>query len=268
MNENIKLYQGDCLEVLKTIPDKSINLILQDPPYNTTSCDFEWDIFTKIKDFWEQWERVITDNGAIIMFGSQPFSTKLIISNFELFKYEYIWIKSRQTGFAHAKNNPLKAHENILVFSKGQINHIGQSKNRMVYYPQGLVKCEIKRNGTRKGGRNNSRKIARPSNKEQYVAEYTNYPNSILNFKSEPKPEHPTQKPLDLIEYLIKTYTLENETVFDGFSGSGTTAVGCLNTNRKFIGTELLEKYFKIAEERINKAIQEKSDNLFSENKG
>lgn len=188
-----KIYNKDCLEILKTLPDKSINLIIQDPPYNTTACKFEWDIFTKIKDFWEQWERVIADNGSIIMFGSQPFSTKLIISNLKLFKYEYIWIKSRPTGFMHAKNNPLKAHENVLVFSKGQINHIGQSKNRMVYYPQGLIKCEIKTRGKRKSGISNEHFTSRLSHKESYIMEYTNYPSSILNYPREPKPEHPNK---------------------------------------------------------------------------
>jgi len=248
----LKLYHGDCLEVMKDIPDCSVDMILQDPPYNTTDCSFEWDIMTKIDELWGEWKRIIKDIGVIVMTASQPFTTKLIASNYDMFKYEWVWVKNTSTGFQHAKNMPLKKHENVLVFSKGSIGHSSLLKEkRMIYNPQGITLI----NKTSKNTKNKWGNIAgnRPSHKETFLTEYSNYPVSTLIFDSE-KGYHPTQKPTKLMEYLINTYSNENEIVFDGFMGSGTTGVACINTNRNFIGIEKDDNYFKIAKERIEKA--------------
>ena len=246
--ERIKLYNADCLEILKTLPDKSVDLILQDPPYNTTACKWEWDIITKIDEFWAEWKRVIKDNGAIVMTASQPFTSKLVMSNLKMFKYEWVWEKNTGAGFIHAKNRPLKRHENIIVFSNGSMGHKSLlGEKRLIYNPQGLIK-EIK---IGKNGISGTTIGKRPSNKDNNVSEYKNYPTTILKINNDTG-LHPTQKPVALMEYLIKTYTNEGDTVFDGFMGSGTTGVACKNLGREFIGIELYEKYFKIAEERIN----------------
>ena len=246
--ERIKLYNADCLEILKTLPDKSVDLILQDPPYNTTACKWEWDIITKIDEFWAEWKRVIKDNGAIVMTASQPFTSKLVMSNLKMFKYEWVWEKNTGAGFIHAKNRPLKRHENIIVFSNGSMGHKSLlGEKRLIYNPQGLIK-EIK---IGKNGISGTTIGKRPSNKDNNVSEYKNYPTTILKINNDTG-LHPTQKPVALMEYLIKTYTNEGDTVFDGFMGSGSTLVACKNLNRKGIGIELDEKYFKIAEERIN----------------
>lgn len=243
----IKLYNGDCSDILKSIPDGSVGLILQDAPYNTTACKWEWDIMTKIDEFWSEWNRIIKPNGAIVMFGSEPFSSKLRLSNLKMYKYDWIWEKSRPMGFLEAKNKPMKKHEIISVFSFG--SSANGCKNRITYNPQGLIKVDKKiKNGSHGDvvGYRKSRESG-----TVYNQEFTNYPNSLLKFESIQKPVHPTQKPVALMEYLIKTYTNEGETVFDGFMGSGTTGVACKNLNRNFIGIELDEKYFNIAKERI-----------------
>ena len=242
----MRLIHGDCLEKMKDIPDKSIDMILCDLPYGTTAC--KWDVVIPFEPMWEQYERIIKDNGAIVLTASQPFTTKLINSNEKLFKYEFIWIKSKPTGFINAKNAPLKKHENILVFSKGKTAN--NNKNNMIYNPQGLtVSGKFKKSKYDEGDILG----VRPSRKNDgYIQEFSNYPNSILDFKSETKTIHPTQKPVALLEYLIKTYTNENEIVLDNCMGSGSTGVACVNTNRNFIGIEKDDKYFEIAKNRIN----------------
>ena len=242
------LFNKDCLEVMKDIPDKSIDMILCDLPYGTTAC--KWDSIIPFDKLWEQYERVIKDNGAIVLFGSQPFTSSLIMSNIKLFKYEWIWLKSRAVGFNNAKNKPMGKHENIIVFSKGTCANC--SPRLMKYYPQGLVVFNkivngIKASKTDKDGHG----FDRPSKKKEHLQEFTNYPNTQLVFPNEGKTVHPTQKPVDLLEYLIRTYTNENETVLDNCMGSGSTGVACVNTNRNFIGIELDENYFNIAKERI-----------------
>ena len=246
----IELIRGDCLETLKTLPDKSVDLILQDPPYNTTACKWEWDIMTKIDEFWAEWKRVIKDNGAIVMTASQPFTSKLVMSNLKWFKYEWVWVKNRITGFANAKKQPLRNIEQCLVFYS----------NLSTYNPQGLIRINKKcKNGKSVGGQTIRTDILESAGKgslrtkgKEYIQEFTGYPKqTILNIQEELK-LHPTQKPVALMEYLIKTYTNEGDTVFDGFMGSGTTGVACKNLNRNFIGIELDPEYFKIAEKRIN----------------
>ena len=249
----IKLYKGDCLELMKSIPDGSIDAVITDPPYGTTAC--KWDSVIDFTLMWEQLNRIIKPNGAIVLFGSEPFSSALRMSNIKNYKYDWVWSKNTSAGFIHAKNMPLKKHENILVFSKAPMGHKSLLKDkRMVYNPQDLIskKTIYKRNKT------NCVNVigARPSHKKEFESEYTNYPISIIETKqgSNNKFVHPTQKPVALMEYLIKTYTNENETVLDFTMGSGSTGVACVNTNRNFIGIEMDEKYFEIANERINKA--------------
>ena len=227
---NIELKQGDCLELMKDIPDGSVDLVLTDPPYGTTVC--KWDSVIPFEPMWEQLNRIIKPNGAICLFGSEPFSSALRMSNIKNFKYDWIWQKSNVMGFLNAKKRPLKETENISVF------------NSKVYYPQGL---EINEKGeNRRGKQTETLGKYEPINK----SEYKNYPRTILQFKSE-RGCHPTQKPVPLLEYLIRTYTNEGETVLDFTMGSGSTGVACVNTNRNFIGIELDENYFKIAKERI-----------------
>jgi len=246
----INIFHGDCLEIMKTLPDKSVDMCLTDPPYGTTAC--KWDNVIPFEPMWEQLHRIVKPNGAICLFGSEPFSSRLRVSNLKRFKYDWVWFKEnrRNSGFQHAKNRPLKATETISVFSLGKINHQNQTKNKMIYYPQGLKphgkirSVEPSKHFSTLGKRENQ--VGK-----KYEAIYTCYPNDVLVIDSEKKSQHPTQKPVPLLEYLIKTYTLEGETVLDFTMGSGSTGVACKNLNRKFVGIELDEKYFSIAEKRI-----------------
>lgn len=242
----IKLMQGDCLELMKDIPDKSIDMILCDLPYGTIASS--WDKIIDFKALWEQYERIIKNNSAIVLFGSGQFTYKIIKSNPKLYKYKWIWFKSKRGNFVNAKNRPMTAYEEIMIFSKG--NTANGSKNKMKYYPQGLVKKKTIRTD-KSGTRFGTMAGKRPSHKTTIISEYSGYPFDVLQFDSVLKPKHPTQKPVELLEYLIKTYTNENETVLDNCMGSGSTGVACVNTNRNFIGMELDEKYFNIAKERI-----------------
>ncbi len=244
---SIQLFQGDCLEVMKSIPDGSVDLILTDPPYGTTAC--KWDSVIPLDAMWVELKRVIKPNGAIVLFGSEPFSSALRMSNIEQYKYDWQWLKNRPTGHLNAKHRPLKFIEYIHVFSNGEARSKG---NNMSYNPQGLV--EVNRKVTeRKRIENDNHKYIRESRQgKSYEQKYTNYPNSLLKFDRPNKTVHPTQKPVALMEYLIKTYTHEGDTVLDFTMGSGSTGVACVNTNRKFIGIELDENYFGIAQGRIN----------------
>lgn len=249
----MKLLQGDCLELMKSIPDKSIDMILCDLPYGTTAC--KWDSVIPVDDLMEQYLRIAKSNGVIALFGSEPFSTKLRFSALDLYKYDWIWVKNHSTGFQHAKNMPLKKHEIISIFSTGSMGHkrlLGE--RRMTYNPQGIVEV----NKMQKSGKNKFGNIAgkRPSQKDYFFQEYSNYPESVLYYPKESKTIHPTQKPVPLLEYLIKTYTNEGETVLDNCMGSGSTGVACVHTGRDFIGMELDEHYFSIAKERIEKEME------------
>lgn len=236
----ISLIHGDCLEEMKKIRDKSIDMILCDPPYGTTAC--KWDIVIPFEPMWEQLNRIIKDDGAIVLFGSEPFSSQLRCSNLEMYKYDWIWDKNGGNNFLDAKCRPNKIHEIISVFSKYGCSN-GTSR-KMKYYPQDLIPC----NKITKRGHTGS--VINNCKYNKYVQTFTNYPRSILLYGTVNK-FHPTQKPIALLEYLIKTYTLENETVLDFTMGSGSTGVACKNINRNFIGIELDEKYFNIAKQRI-----------------
>lgn len=249
-HKNIKLIHGDCLKKMKSIPDNSIDLILCDLPYGTTAC--KWDSILPFDKLWEQYERIIRGNSAIVLFGAEPFSSLLRVSNINLFKYDWIWQKSSINGFTNAKNKPLNDYEVISVFSKGTTANC--SPNQMPYYPQGLRKIKKITCGLK--GANNTHdadehRFRRKSDKEKIVQEYENYPKRTLYFKNENKPLHPTQKPTQLLEYLIKTYTKVNGVVLDNTMGSGSTGVACIKCDRKFIGIEKEKRYFDIATKRI-----------------
>jgi site-specific DNA-methyltransferase (adenine-specific) len=251
MLELNQIYNMDCLEGMKRIDDKSVDMILCDLPYGTTASS--WDKIINSVELWNQYERIIKDNGAIVLFASGQFTQKLINSNEKLYKYKWIWLKTKRGNFVNAKNRPMTSYEEVLVFSKG--NTANGSKIKMKYNPQGLIPiykenkfCES-RFGTMAG--------KRPSHKEVTIQEFTNYPCDTLNFDSVGKPLHPTQKPVDLLEYLIKTYTNESEIVLDNCIGSGSTAVACINTNRQYIGFELSKEYCDLATKRILDATNE-----------
>lgn len=268
----IDLRLGDCLELMKEIPDKSIDMILCDLPYGITAC--KWDKIIPFESLWKQYNRIIKDNGAIVLFGSQPFTSKLVISNIEMFKYEWIWEKQKASNFMSAKFQPLKYHENILVFSKNTHNYYPQ-KYRVLELEeikqmnnQQLKKLFESRDYDRFGKIDRRKTINNNYElKETHLGtglrvrskdDGYRYPKSVIKInKSINKNIHPTQKPVALLEYLIKTYTNENETVLDNCMGSGSTGVACINTNRNFIGMEIDEEYFNIAKKRIENALKE-----------
>ena len=251
----IDLYNGDCLEVMKDIPDDSVDSIITDPPYGTTFCS--WDSVIDLDLMWLELKRIIKKNGVIILFGSEPFSSALRMSNINEFKYDWVWEKGRASGHLHSKNKPLKAHENIMVFSEGTTVHKNQSKNRMTYNPiMELGKSYKRVHKTQNTGKLNH--TPSKSNIDFIGTIHENlgerYPRSVLKVKMHNVGNiHPTQKPVELMEYLIKTYTNKEETVLDFTMGSGTTCVVCINTYRNFIGIELDKEYFDLAKTRIYK---------------
>ncbi|WP_317368875.1 site-specific DNA-methyltransferase [uncultured Tyzzerella sp.] len=228
---------------MRKIEDKTIDMILCDLPYGITDCS--WDNIIPFDEMWEQYNRIIKDNGAIVLFSVQPFTTKLINSNINNYKYSWYWIKNTSTGFVFAKHQPMRKVEDINVFYK----------KKPLYIPQGLIELEkpIVKKGKSKIS-NNDIIYNEKSLMKEYIAKYTNYPKNVLFFNKETKTVHPTQKPVDLLEYLIKTYTKENYIVLDNCMGSGSTGVACANTNRRFIGIELDNKYFEIAKKRIEES--------------
>ena len=247
----MQLIHGDCLEKMKEIPDKSIDMILCDLPYGVTKV--KWDTVIPFEPLWEQYERIIKLNGAIVLFSTQPFTTDLICSNRNMFRYEIVWEKTQKTGFYNANKMPLKGHENILVFYK----------SLPTYNPQ---KYTVKRKDV---GRVRNKKADRcvlygHVEAQDWVETGQRYPHDVIHFsnwngalfgKTKKATKHPTQKPVPVLEYLIKTYTNEGDTVLDNCMGSGSTGVACVNTGRDFIGIELDDNYFQIAEKRINDAM-------------
>lgn len=240
-NQTIKLLQGDCLELMKTIPDGSVDAIITDMPYGTTQC--KWDSVVDLGLLWEEINRIRKPNTAIVMSSQTPFDKVLGCSNIPMLKYEWIWEKTTATGHLNAKKMPMKAHENILVFYE----------KLPTYNPQKTVGHKPTNSFTKRNGDGEcygeTSVISGGGSTERY-------PRSVQVFKSDKQKVslHPTQKPVALMEYLIKTYTNEEDTVLDMFMGSGTTGVACINTDRKFIGIELDETYFKMAKERIEDA--------------
>jgi site-specific DNA-methyltransferase (adenine-specific) len=252
----VNLIKGECIEQMKLIPDGSIDAIITDPPYGTTAC--KWDSVIPFEPMWEQLNRIIKPNGAIVLFAKEPFSSFLRVSNIKNFKYDWVWHKDTKSNFPQANHQPLNNIEDILVFSEGYARNFPKNSDKlkkiMTYNPQFSIGEEYKipkpskttdifsinhKNGVYKHKEKDTKK---------------RFPFSTLKFnalKGKSK-QHPTQKPVELMEYLIKTYTNENEMVLDFTMGSGTTGVACVNTNRNFIGIEMDDKYFEIAENRIN----------------
>ncbi len=237
--QDIQLFHGDCLEVMKKIANKSVDMILCDLPYGTTAC--KWDVIIPFDKLWEQYERIIKDNGALVLFGAEPFSSKLRLSNIKNYKYDWIWDKVKGTGFLNAKHQPMRNHELISVFYKEQCT----------YNPQKTYGHKMKKSYRSKELQTD----VYGEMKNNYLYESTErYPRSIQVFSTDTQNSslHPTQKPVALLGYLIETYTNEGEKVLDNCMGSGSTGVAAKNLNRKFIGIELEKKYFDIAEKRIN----------------
>ena len=247
MTSNIQLYQGDCLEVMKNIPDKSVDLVLADPPYGTTACS--WDSVIPLELMWEQLKRITKPNSAIVLFGGQPFTSILITSNLKHFKYCWVWDKVKSTNMLNASHQPLRRHEDIVVFYSAKPTYNPQK----TLNPRGVEKRSMYAYSRDNHGGDTVGKINKGGVSSAYEADKL-LPTSIQVFSKDHKPVHPTQKPVALMEYLIKTYSNEGTTVLDFTMGSGTTGVACVNTNRNFIGIEMDEGYFKIAQERIEKA--------------
>lgn len=231
----IKLFQGDCLVEMNKIADKSVDIILADLPYGTTSC--KWDIVIPFEPLWKHYKRVVKDNGAIVLFGSEPFSSYLRLSNIKWYKYDWVWKKEQGLGFLNAKKMPLRDTENISIFYKTQPLYNPQMSKGIPYKATNSPKSQ-------KGTNREYMKVITENSGERY-------PLTTLEFNRVKRTIHPTQKPVALLEYLIKTYTNEGNVVLDNTMGSGSTGVACVNTNRNFIGIEIDEKYFQIAKNRI-----------------
>lgn len=240
-----KLLQGDCLELMKNIPDGSIDMILCDLPYGTTKN--KWDCVIDLNKLWIQYERIVKQRGCIALFAQTPFDKILGYSNLNLLKYEWIWEKPMATGRLNCNFAPMKAHENILIFSKSAACYVKNIENAMIYNPQMTEGKPYKAIS----GRASTNYDTKWSKESLTINNGTRYPRDIQKFNHDKDKFHPTQKPVELLEYLIKTYTNEGDLVLDNCMGSGSTGVAALNTNRRFIGIELDEKYFNIAKERI-----------------
>lgn len=264
-NEEYKLYNGDCLAVMDKLIEQGVKVdaVITDPPYGTTAC--KWDIVIPFDEMWNRLNKLIKPTGAITLFATEPFATKLRMSNLDNYRYDWYCIKTKPSLYQHAKNRPMRAVENACVFSKSKWGHKSQLKDkRMEYNPQGISSIGVK---TVTKNFNAGGVVGERPNQigKQYEA-FTGFPNDVLEFKSITGKSclHPTQKPVDLLEYLIRTYTNENDLVLDFTMGSGSTGVACLNTNRKFIGIEIDEKYFNIAKDRIEAAtLSNKQKRLF-----
>lgn len=248
-------YLGDCLELMKDIPDKSIDMILCDLPYGTTEA--KWDSILDLKLLWGNYKRILKPNGIVVLTSTEPFTSVLNVSNLDWFKYDFIWNKLNATGHLNAKARPLKQHENISVFSEGSATSTSLT---MCYNPQGLFDVDITKVNfeTETTGKRQSRVKGK-----EWKQTKSGYPKSILTFAYDKGKLHPTQKPVALFEYLIKTYTNENDLVLDNCAGSGTTAIACLNTNRNYILMEKEQKYFDIINERIKKHFAERASKIF-----
>lgn len=228
--------QGDCLELMQNIADKSVDMILCDLPYGTTQC--KWDTIIPFEPLWEQYKRIIKDNGAIVLTASQPFTSALVMSNIKMFKYCWIWVKSKPTNYPNSNKQPLRNYEDVCVFLNKQ----------PTYNPQGLLPFNKLRG---RGGHPKAYGKVNIKNNDRVICPFTNYPRQILEFGSKGKQLHPTQKPVALFEYLIKTYTNEGDLVLDNCSGSGTTGLACKNLNRNYILIEKEPEYIDIINKRL-----------------
>lgn len=247
-----QLYKGDCLDVMEYLINQNIKVdaIITDPPYEVTG--FAWDKAIPFDKMWERLNALIKDDGAIVLFGNEPFSSDLRNSNKDMYKYDWKWLKTQVTGFQNAKHQPLRCYEDIMVFSKGSA--VTNGKVFMRYYPQGLYNTNLK---VRKKDVIYLREKKDTDKKEQvYMQEFSNFPRNVIQFQREAYTVHPTQKPCDLMEYLVKTYTKEGDIVLDFTCGSGSTLLACEILNRRWIGIELTQKYCEVTKNRITKGIQ------------
>ena len=263
----VELYQGDCLEKMNNISDHSVDLILCDLPYGTTDRKgikdkgdnrlLSWDTVIPLDKLWEQYRRVLKDRGTIVLTADQPFTSQLILSNLDWFKYEWIWKKKKTTGFLLANYRPMKQTEDIVVFSPAGAAAASRHGGNMTYNPQGLIEKKVKKkNSAKRLGKflHNPEHMGKGNkllHETEYEQKYTNYPSEIIEFGLDKDSIHPTQKPVALMDYLIKTYSNENEVVLDNCMGSGTTGVSAVKCNRKFIGIEKDKHYFDLASDRI-----------------
>ena len=268
----LTLYLGDCLVKMNEIADGSVDLILCDLPYGTTDRKgtesngsnrlLGWDNVIPLNELWDQYRRVLKPSGAVVLTADQPFTSQLVMSNLEWFKYELIWRKKKITGFLHANARPMKETEDILVFSPLGASGCSKKANKnMTYNPQGLIEKNVKKKNSAKRlgnflhnpehmGKNN-----KLLHETEYEQKYTNYPSEMIEFGLDKDVLHPTQKPVALMEYLIKTYSNEGDIVLDNTMGSGTTGVAAIKCNRNFIGIEMDQKYYEIAKQRIESAV-------------
>lgn len=247
MLEIDRIHQGDCLELMPLIPDKSIDMILCDLPYGTTAC--KWDHVIPFEPLWKEYKRLIKDRGAIVLTASQPFTSALVMSNPRMFKYELVWEKDRPSDFGNANIKPMRYHENILIF---YFNTPIYNKSYVERSGSGAARCRyIVKNGVHDGHQNDHKYGTKPQ--EKFYSEEEKIAGSVIKIPIECRKtgQHPTQKPVALFKYLIKTYTNEGDLVLDNCIGSGTTAIACINTNRHFIGIEKEQKYVDIANKRI-----------------
>lgn len=248
------IKQGDCLELMKEIPDKSINMILCDLPYGVTAL--QWDKMIDIDKLWEQYKRIITDDGAIVLFGIEPFSSLLRCSNLEMYKYDWIWKKHKPSNFQLMNYQCGRVTENIMVFSKGKACYTSKGNN-MVYNPQRTIRSKTRKANAKIYGDTDKNILNDYKTKDNFKEYNFKQPTNILEFKSVYKNRlMPTQKPVDLCEYLIKTYTNKGDVVLDNCMGSGTTIIACIRNNRHYIGYELEENHFKIAKEQIDNELR------------
>ena len=245
VEDDYQLWLGDCLELMKDIPDKSVDMILADLPYGTTDCS--WDSVIPFDKMWKLYERIIKDDGAIVLFGSEPFSSALRMSNLKLYKYDWKWDKIQGANFLNVKYQPLKNIEDIMIFSKARVTY--GKRTPIKYNPQGFTeKVQNKIHSSDYDGTFGSSSVKKG---KKFKTTGTGYPKCLIQFKRDKNKLHPTQKPVALLEYLIKTYSNEGDVILDNVMGSGSTGVAALNLDRKFIGIELDGKYFNIAKERI-----------------
>ncbi len=240
-----QLFQGDCLEIMDFLIEQNykFDAIITDPPYEVTNYD--WDQLIPFDEMWNKLLKLIKDDGAIVLFGNEPFSSNLRKSNDKLYRYDWKWIKNQVTGFQNAKYQPLRCYEDIMIFSKSSA--VVNAKSIMCYYPQEVIKVHLK-NTKQPINYLRGKKVI---DKVSYIQEYANFPRNVLQFARETSLFHPTQKPISLLEYLVRTYTKENEIVLDFTAGSGSTLLACEITNRKWVGIEISKKYCEVIKERF-----------------
>jgi site-specific DNA-methyltransferase (adenine-specific) len=276
---NINLLHGDCLVEMKKIEDNSVDLILCDLPYGTTDRSgvekkngnnrlLKWDTVIPLESLWLEYKRVLKPKGVVVLTADQPFTSKLIMSNIEWFKYEWIWKKKKTTGFLLANYRPMKQTEDVIVFSPAHAAAASRHGGNMTYNPQGLIEKKVKKkNDPNRLGKflHNPEHMGKGNkllHETEYEQKFTNYPSEIIEFGLDRNVVHETQKPVALMEYLIRTYSNEGEIVLDNCMGSGTTGVACINTNRKFIGIEKKDEYYDAAKKRISISEQENRNPL------